>query len=977
MKDSGERLAEHTHCIADELIDDYPHLKTCGSSDALSIYEHDDDGEIKYDAFCWSCAQKFDFDMVAKSSIAKQLGVASDGSVKEPKKFKKKPKAEPLTRSQVNSLIKKIGYNSKGYRGISDKANKWYGHLTKLDSKGNVVARYYPETEKGVITGYKCRNHPKDFRFGKLGKTGITSDLSGQVRWKKGGGKYVLIVGGEEDKAAAFQMFQEYQESKGYSDYDPMSVVCPTTGEGSSHVQLAEQYEWLDTFDNIVLGFDVDKAGKKAIEKCCEVLPAEKVLIATWSGKDPNDMLEKGKDKQFIRDFYNAKEYISSGIKGSGEIYQEVEEFLLTPKLTLPPFMHRLQTNMRGGIGFGRIVNIIADSSVGKCLGFDTPVLMADNTVKMVQDVQSGDKIMGDDGSIRNVLSICTGRENLYKIHQKRGLDYIVNESHILSLESNSTRLELKQGEVVDIAVKDYLKLNPSGKSQLTGYIADMKKLGKGHHVEDPYMVGLWLAEGSSAKPQFTFSNKDLELREWLYEWVKEKNYTIKIYPTNYRESCTSYNVNGGLKVWLRGKNLLDNKHIPTEYLCSDYEDRLELLSGIIDGDGYLHNNVSYELTLKNNKLAENVLTLARSLGFRVTATVVNKSCQNNFTGEYLRMFISGDMSKLKLKVKRKIAKNRTTSRNPRRTSISVEYLGQGDYYGFEIDGNKRFCLGDGTVTHNTTLVNSMVYHWVMQCIDIAKTGIISLESTAAEYALDMLSIHLGMNLQAIPEGGEVLQLLDSPEVKEKYNDLFTLDNGQPRFHLVDERDGKISVVEAQMERMVKQYGVKVLVIDVTSDLLRSLENSKQEQHMMWQKRMVKNGVIIINVLHTRKPPADNRGVQRKATEYDAIGSSAFVQSGHINIVFNRDKMHDDVYTKNKTIVDMPKCRGGITGHACDWYYDWKTRAMYDYEDYFADKDPEDKEVDDVKKEQVQEEQTSEEKSDNVPEFEIEGGETF
>jgi len=134
---------------------------------------------------------------------------------------------------------------------------------------------------------------------------------------------------------------------------------------------------------------------------------------------------------------------------------------------------------------------------------------------------------------------------------------------------------------------------------------------------------------------------------------------------------------------------------------------------------------------------------------------------------------------------------------------------------------------------------------------------------------------------------------------------------------------------------MVKQHGVKVVVIDVLSDLLRSLDNSEQERHMMWQKLMVKRGIIIVNVLHTRKPPSDGSGKQRKATEYDAIGSSSFVQSAHINIVFNRDKMAEDPIERNTTIVDMPKCRGGITGHAADLYYDFKTRELHDAIDYF------------------------------------------
>ena len=70
----------------------------------------------------------------------------------------------------------------------------------------------------------------------------------------------------------------------------------------------------------------------------------------------------------------------------------------------------------------------------GKCLGKNTPILMYDGSIKMVQDIQINDIIMGDDSNPRNILSICRGQEIMYKIKQSIGDDYIVNESHILTV---------------------------------------------------------------------------------------------------------------------------------------------------------------------------------------------------------------------------------------------------------------------------------------------------------------------------------------------------------------------------------------------------------------------------------------------------------------------------------------------------------------------------------------------------------------
>ena len=76
--------------------------------------------------------------------------------------------------------IEKNNYqnNSKNYRGIPDEVSKFFGHLCDVDSEGNVTARYYPETnEDGKVCGWKCRNHPKDFSYGKVGSTGNKSQL--------------------------------------------------------------------------------------------------------------------------------------------------------------------------------------------------------------------------------------------------------------------------------------------------------------------------------------------------------------------------------------------------------------------------------------------------------------------------------------------------------------------------------------------------------------------------------------------------------------------------------------------------------------------------------------------------------------------------------------------------------------------------------------------------------------------------------
>ena len=276
---------------------------------------------------------------------------------------------DPMAPGEAREFALKIGFKSKGYRAIRDEINMFYGHCSKLDSSGNVVARYYPETNsKGEVTGFKCRNHPKDFSYGKIGLTGGKSQLSGQFKFNSGG-KYVLIVGGEEDKASAYQMLKDSQKD-GFSG---IAVVSPTAGENTAAKQCTAQYDFLDQYEIIIIGMDNDEAGNKAATEIAKVLPKDKIRIAKWSAKDPNKMLMDGLRNQFVRDFYNAKELVNSGICSSADAESGLEEFLTAPKIGLPPQLHRLQAAMRGGIkSTGAVVNIIGDTSIGKSFLSDT-----------------------------------------------------------------------------------------------------------------------------------------------------------------------------------------------------------------------------------------------------------------------------------------------------------------------------------------------------------------------------------------------------------------------------------------------------------------------------------------------------------------------------------------------------------------------------------------------------------------------------
>jgi twinkle protein len=307
---------------------------SCGSSDANALYDNNGGSH------CFSCGatvpSKDHIESSTKNSPVKQVKKR-----KEDMSTDKVEKLKPsITQEENEELKDRTSSGAKGYRGINDDVLRTFGVRTEFNEEsGEVFATYYPCTEGSKLSGYKPRIHPKKFG-GSIGRVGASCELFGQFKFKTGG-KTVLIVGGEHDALAAYQMLQEYYKSKNW-DFDT-PVVSPTVGEGGSSKQIANNYAFFDGFDKIILGFDQDEAGIEATEKVVASLPKGKVFIAKWSKKDPNEMLLAGIQRQFISDFYDAKAYVPAGVLGSSELYDKLLEQANRERIPFPPFMHKLE----------------------------------------------------------------------------------------------------------------------------------------------------------------------------------------------------------------------------------------------------------------------------------------------------------------------------------------------------------------------------------------------------------------------------------------------------------------------------------------------------------------------------------------------------------------------------------------------------------------------------------------------------------
>lgn len=314
----------------------------------------------------------------------------------------------------------------------------------------------------------------------------------------------------------------------------------------------------------------------------------------------------------------------------------------------------------------------------GKCFGPLVPIMMFDGTVKHAKDIQVGDVVMGNDSTPRNVLSLARGKEMMYEVVPRKGDSYIVNESHILTFKVTNMKHKKHikkhlQSEddpfIYNISVKDYLPLNYWAKSVLRGYKPEFIHFDEKEILIDPYTFGLWAGND--------------EPSEELDQLITEK------YP-----------------------EVIDNKHIPYCYRCNSKHIRMQLLAGILDARPELNEKHYPDILTQNTTLINDIIYVARSLGYAAYRDKHFSLIQKKTDPPFWETFVYGDMNQIPqrhLKVEN-VKDIRIHSDDHLVITVNVHPIGEGDYYGFEVDGNHLFLLGDFTVVHNSTISESLVY---------------------------------------------------------------------------------------------------------------------------------------------------------------------------------------------------------------------------------------------------------------------------
>ena len=290
---------------------------SCGSSNANSLY---DDGHT----YCFVC----------------ETYKNEDGSIELNKK-----EIKPINKDL--KFYDNASTNAISNRGISQTTCVAYG--VRQDPHGN--KHYYPYYDsEGVMVAIKTRDVPtKNFSISGEFKD---ATLFGQQLFAKGG-RTLTICEGEADALASYQM----QGSK-------YAVVSIRNGAAAALKDCKANFEYIDSFETVVLDFDADEAGRKAAQSVAELFGGKvKILKHRKDFKDACDYLKAGAAKEYVDAWWGAECYIPDGIIQGNSLWEVVSTPIEKADCDYP---YEALNKLTYGIRKGELVMVTAGSGLGK-----------------------------------------------------------------------------------------------------------------------------------------------------------------------------------------------------------------------------------------------------------------------------------------------------------------------------------------------------------------------------------------------------------------------------------------------------------------------------------------------------------------------------------------------------------------------------------------------------------------------------------
>lgn len=646
----------------------------------------------------------------------------------------------------------------------------------------------------------------------------------------------------------------------------------------------------------------------KIFNKVRDLLNAGKTDEATQLYTTAADQLVKAKRVQSVDLFQDTTRY---------DAYLErVNDY---SKYYVPTGFKELDEVIGGWDRQEELATLVARPGVGKCLQVGTPVLMADGSVKPVEQIQVGDRVQSEHGA-NIVEALHSGQSNGYKIVPYTGDPFVVSSGHVLTLAARNLHWDKEkkygttshQYSLIDLTVEDYLALPEYKKHHLSLYAPAIDYPVKPLRIP-PYVLGLWLGDGTAGEVSLT--SVDQPIIDLWKAYAEQAGLTIRESGTS-ASTAKTYCITSGKRGGSGDHNavlqdfkfysLIRNKHIPLDYMTCSREQRLQLLAGILDTDGH-YNGIMYELVLADRDLVAQVRRLARSLGFR--GSNITHSCVGGF--HRYGITISGAaLQEIPVILPHKRAKapsSRQQAKYLNLTGFRVEPLELVEYYGFQVDGDHRFIMGNGILTHNSMI-------GIRTALAAAEKGLTvgmysgEMSERKVGYRLDTFISHIS-NTKISKGNGDV-----QVEYKKYLEDLPKMFKGTIKVLTPAMVGGPVGV--SALRSFIENEHLDMLVVDQHS----LLEDDRKGKSPVERAANISRDLKNLQVM-TKIPIIAISQQNRESTADKGPGTENVAQSDRISqdstvIIFLEKK--DDILTLN-----LVKSRDSANGKKLQYAVDW------------------------------------------------------
>ena len=314
-----------------------------------------------------------------------------------------------------------------------------------------------------------------------------------------------------------------------------------------------------------------------------------------------------------------------------------------------------------------------------------------------IKDIKEGDEIFDRDGNITKVLHKSDIHYNpCYKITFDNGESIVADHEHRWLISFRKPDKTYKEVVMTTEEIFKWLIDKPRTSYNIPK-ILNPKPLNL-PEIElpiDPYVLGSWLGDGSKSCGILTNINSK------VWEEITNRGYDIgdNLSDENHAEMRTIYNIRNKLK----DLGVLHNKFIPDLYMRASYQQRLDLLRGLMDTDGYYHaSRKRFVMGTTQEWQARDLLKLVSTLGIKATIFEVSKKCNGKVFKGWDVCFSTNGINPFL--VRNQDIEFPSVDKNSFRNIVSVEKVDTIATQCLEVDSpSHTFLFGDSMiVTHNT-----------------------------------------------------------------------------------------------------------------------------------------------------------------------------------------------------------------------------------------------------------------------------------